>query len=145
MKVATGRVVGGKVILEGEPLTEGSVVTVVAREDDETFDVTAEEERALLEAIADDARAQIAAAVSWWAENRPAASGAVREDLDRILGLLSVQPGIGTRARQGKLSGVRRITLSRIRYYVYYRVAGDALQVLAFWHTSRGRGPSLQV
>ncbi len=46
--------------------------------------------------IADDARAQIAAAVSWWAENRPAAPGAVREDLDRILGLLSVQPGMGT-------------------------------------------------
>lgn len=51
MKIATGRVVGGKVVLEGEPLAEGSVVTVVAREDDETFEVTPEEERALLEAI----------------------------------------------------------------------------------------------
>jgi hypothetical protein len=52
MKVSTGRVVGGKVVLEGEPLAEGSVVTVVAREDDETFEVSPEEERALLEAIA---------------------------------------------------------------------------------------------
>ena len=34
MKVATGRVVGGKVVLECEPLTEGSVVTVVARDDE---------------------------------------------------------------------------------------------------------------
>lgn len=62
MKVSTGRVVGGKVILEGEPLAEGSVVTVVAREDDETFEVSPEEEGALLEAIAQADRGQV---VSW--------------------------------------------------------------------------------
>lgn len=62
MKVATGRIVGGKVVLEGEPLAEGSVVTVVAREDDETFDVSPEEERALLEAIAQADRGQV---ISW--------------------------------------------------------------------------------
>ena len=33
MKVATGSVVEGKVVLEGAPLAEGSVVTVVARGD----------------------------------------------------------------------------------------------------------------
>ena len=62
MKVATGRIVGGKVVLEGEPLVEGSVVTVVAREDAETFEVSPEEERALLEAIAQADRGQV---VSW--------------------------------------------------------------------------------
>ena len=62
MRVSTGRVVGGKVILEGEPLAEGSVVTVVAREDDESFEVSAEEEAALLEAIAQADRGQV---VSW--------------------------------------------------------------------------------
>jgi hypothetical protein len=62
MKVATGRVVGGKIVVEGEPLAEGSVVTVVAREDDETFEVTPEEERALLEAIAQADRGQV---ISW--------------------------------------------------------------------------------
>ena len=62
MKVATGRVVGGKVVLEGEPWAEGSVVTVVARDDEETFDVSLEEERALLEAIAQADRGQV---VSW--------------------------------------------------------------------------------
>ena len=59
MKVATGRVVEGKVILEGEPLTEGAVVTVVVRDDDETFDVSPEEERALLDAIAQADRGQV--------------------------------------------------------------------------------------
>ena len=62
MKVATGKVVGGKVVLEGEPLAEGSVVTVVAKEGDETFDVSPEEERALLAAIA---QAESGRVVSW--------------------------------------------------------------------------------
>jgi len=91
--------------------------------------------------VSQGALAQIEEAAAWWARNRPLAPGAVREDLDRILGLLSVEPGIGARARRAKLQGMRRVTLSRIRYYVYYRVSEDALEVLAFWHTSRGREP----
>ncbi len=62
MKVATGKVVDGKIILEGEALAEGSVVTVDAREDDETFDVSPEEEQALLAAIAQAERGEV---VSW--------------------------------------------------------------------------------
>ena len=42
--------------------------------------------------ITHDAETQIAAAAKWWAENRPATPGAVLEDLDRILGLLSQRP-----------------------------------------------------
>ena len=93
--------------------------------------------------ITEKAQTQISVASAWWAENRPAAPTAIREELDRILGFLRVQPEIGTIARRPTLSGVRRVTLSRIRYYVYYRVVGDALQVLAFWHTSRGSGPPI--
>jgi hypothetical protein len=34
--------------------------------------------------------------------------------------------------------------LARIRYYLYYRVTSDqAVEVLAFWHTSRADSPSL--
>lgn len=35
---------------------------------------------------------------------------------------------------------MRRVHLARIHYYVYYRVAqsGNSLEILAFWHTSRG-------
>jgi plasmid stabilization system protein ParE len=93
--------------------------------------------------ISGGASAQIEEAAGWWAENRPSAPGAIREDLGRILGLLSVQPGIGTPARAATLKDVRRVTLSRIRYYLYYRVAGDSLEVLALWHTNRGRAPDL--
>lgn len=62
MKVATGRVVEGKVVVEGEPWDEGAIVTVVARDDEDTFEVSAEEERALLEAMAQADRGQV---VSW--------------------------------------------------------------------------------
>ena len=51
MKVATGIVVDGKVVVEGESLAEGSTVTVVLREDDEAFELTPEEEEELLESI----------------------------------------------------------------------------------------------
>ena len=62
MRVATGRVVEGKVVVEGEPWAEGAIVMVVARDDEETFEVSAEEERALLEAMAQADRGQV---VSW--------------------------------------------------------------------------------
>ena len=62
MRVATGRVIGGKIVVEGEPWAEGSVVTVVGRDDEETFDVSPEQEQALLAAIAQADRGQV---VSW--------------------------------------------------------------------------------
>jgi hypothetical protein len=52
MKVATGTVVDGKLVVEGEALAEGSTVTVVHREDGETFELSSEDEAALLESIA---------------------------------------------------------------------------------------------
>ena len=62
MKVATGKVVEGKIVLEGETLHEGAVVTVVVHDDAEAFDTTPEEEHALREAIAQADRGQV---ISW--------------------------------------------------------------------------------
>lgn len=93
--------------------------------------------------ITEVAHAHIAAASTWWAEHRPAAPDAVIEDLDRVLSLLIAEPEMGTKARSTRLSGVRRITLSRIRYYLYYRLVDETIQVLALWHTRRGQGPEL--
>lgn len=58
MKVTTGTVVDGKVVVEGEALPEGSTVTVVVREDDETFELTADEEAELLASIAEIERGE---------------------------------------------------------------------------------------
>jgi hypothetical protein len=53
MKVTTGTVVNGKVLVEGEALPEGSTVTVLLREDEESFELTPEEEAELLASISD--------------------------------------------------------------------------------------------
>ena len=53
MRVATGTVVDGKVIVEGVPLQEGALVAVVARGADEPFHLTAAEEEELLAAMAE--------------------------------------------------------------------------------------------
>jgi hypothetical protein len=50
MRIASGKVVGGRVELDAE-LPEGAAVTVLAPEEDETFEADAETEQRLLEAI----------------------------------------------------------------------------------------------
>lgn len=52
MKVTTGIVVDGKVLVEGEFLAEGSTVTVVLRDNEEAFELTPGEEDELLDSIA---------------------------------------------------------------------------------------------
>ena len=51
MQVASGRVVAGRVELDGE-LPEGAAVTVLAGDGDETFEADPETEKMLLDAIA---------------------------------------------------------------------------------------------
>ena len=58
MQLATGTVVGGKIVVEGEPLPEGAIVTILAREADETFEVPPELEPELLESLAQAARGE---------------------------------------------------------------------------------------
>ncbi len=58
MKVITGKVVAGKIVVEGEPLEEGSTVTVLAPEQDETFALDAQAEAALLAAMAEADRGE---------------------------------------------------------------------------------------
>lgn len=59
MRVATGKVVDGKVVIEGLPLDEGSRVTVLTREGEEAFQVSPEEEAELLLSIAEADRGEV--------------------------------------------------------------------------------------
>jgi hypothetical protein len=58
MRVVTGKVVAGRIVVEGEPLEEGSTVTVLAPESDEMFVLDSESEDALLAAIAEADRGE---------------------------------------------------------------------------------------
>ena len=89
------------------------------------------------------AAAEIERIVMWWAENRPAAPGAVRKDLKAALDVLLEQPDIGSQVEEASSPDVRRFHVDRIRYWVYYRVHGRRLEVVSVWHSSRGTGPSI--
>lgn len=62
MQLTTGIVVGGKVVVEGDPLPEGTVVTIIARGAEETFEVPPELEVELLESIAQADRGETVSA-----------------------------------------------------------------------------------
>jgi len=58
MQIATGTVVGGKVIVEGLDLAEGETVTVLTHESEQEVHLSPEDEAELLEAIAEADRGE---------------------------------------------------------------------------------------
>jgi plasmid stabilization system protein ParE len=89
---------------------------------------------------------QVGEAEQWWRENRTKAPDALRVELEQALQLIASQPEVGAKAQNARLTGVRRVLLGRVSYHLYYRLVDSpsrSVQVLALWHTSRGRGPDV--
>jgi hypothetical protein len=59
MRVTSGKVVSGQIIVEGEPLPDGAVVTVLARDVDESFELDATAEAELLLSLAEADRGEL--------------------------------------------------------------------------------------
>jgi plasmid stabilization system protein ParE len=78
----------------------------------------------------------------WWLDNRDKAPEAFDEEILRARELLLRAPHVGIpwRTRAGQY--LRRLTLERIHYYMFYRVHRDRIVIAALWHTSR-RPPRL--
>jgi plasmid stabilization system protein ParE len=91
------------------------------------------------------ARHQVKDLNAWWRKNRSAARNAVQDELMRVFRLILNQPRIGPPAVDVELPDVRRIHLSRIGHYLYYRVldSESIIEVLAVWSDSRGEGPPI--
>lgn len=90
-------------------------------------------------------RRQIKELNAWWRTNRSGAREAVHDELARVFRLILSQPYIGPPALDVDLPGVRRIHLSRIDHYLYYRVleADAVIEVVAVWSDRRGEGPPI--
>ncbi len=69
MQITSGKVIDGRVVLEAE-LPEGSQVTVLARGDEDTFEVDPELEAVLLESIAQGERGEHISAEELFREMR---------------------------------------------------------------------------
>jgi plasmid stabilization system protein ParE len=81
----------------------------------------------------------------WWQENRGAAPDLFLNEFQSALDLLEELPDIGPPYRHSKRPGIRRLLLTRSRYWVYYfHDRGRAIvYVLAIWSTFRGSDPEL--
>ncbi|HVB78865.1 MAG TPA: hypothetical protein VNE82_02820 [Candidatus Binataceae bacterium] len=59
MRIATGKIIAGKVVVDGAPFEEGAKVTVIAADDTETFELGTEDEAVLLAAIMEANRGEV--------------------------------------------------------------------------------------
>lgn len=91
------------------------------------------------------AKRQLDEAHAWWETNRLAAPNAIRDDFESASRMLAMDPSIGRRSVKTKRRNVRQMFLRRVGYIVYYRVIDSPprLQILAFWHSRRGKGPPI--
>lgn len=87
------------------------------------------------------ARRQLERAVRWWVQHRDKAPQAFVDDLADTWKLIEHSPHVGQSIR-AKRPGVRRVLMERVRYYVYYRVQDETIEVIFVWHASR-RPPKL--
>jgi len=69
----------------------------------------------------------------------------VQDEITRVFNLILNHPQIGPFALDVDVANVRRIHLSRIKHYLYYRVLEPegVIEVLAVWSDSRGEGPPI--
>ncbi|WP_082488670.1 type II toxin-antitoxin system RelE/ParE family toxin [Duganella sp. Leaf61] len=89
------------------------------------------------------AAAEIRQLASWWQQHRLAAPDAVQLELERAFTLLSMLPKVGAIAKNARLANVRRVHLAKIHHHLYYRIAGNRVEILALWHTSRHSKPGI--
>lgn len=59
MRIVSGKVIGGKVVVDDGSLDEGTIVTVVAPEGQDAFELREEDEAALLRSIAQADRGEV--------------------------------------------------------------------------------------
>ena len=59
MKIATGTVTHGHIVVEGQPFAEGEKVTILGHADNGSFRVSPEEKRLLLESLAQADRGEV--------------------------------------------------------------------------------------
>jgi plasmid stabilization system protein ParE len=66
-------------------------------------------------------------------------------ELEAILGRLVVAPARGSKYIESKGRLVRRLLMPRTSHHVYFEIDDDRgrVNVLAVWHTARGKAPLL--
>ena len=95
--------------------------------------------------VAPRAEWQIRAADKWWRKHRTAAPAMLIDELNAAFDLLEELPFASEAVANRRVPGLRRLLLGGVQYHLYYVVSEDAgvIEIVALWHTSRGRGPRI--
>jgi plasmid stabilization system protein ParE len=94
--------------------------------------------------VSPEAFEQAEAVDQWWRFHRSAAPDLFTEELAQAFQNLQAVPFlIGRRFLHDDIPDLRRLILRATRYHIYYRVAGEAVLILAVWSAVRGTGPDL--
>ncbi|HVR41569.1 MAG TPA: type II toxin-antitoxin system RelE/ParE family toxin [Thermoanaerobaculia bacterium] len=86
---------------------------------------------------------QIEVARAWWYKHRHKAIFALDDEIEEAIAKIADTPHMAPVARDIRMKGVRRMLLQTTQYHVYYREKFDAIEVVAFWHASRGTPPRI--
>lgn len=87
------------------------------------------------------ARQELRQAAQWWLEHGPENAKAFERELRHAFYILLAHPSMGQPVAH--LQNTRRLHVSRLRSFLYYRPEPDGISILALWHTSRGADPGL--
>ena len=95
--------------------------------------------------VAPSAQRQATKIADWWEANRDKAPALFVQELEAAFARVAKAPTSGRVFRESKGRVIRRILLPRTSYHVFFEAneAKQQVQILAVWHTARGRGPRL--
>ena len=95
--------------------------------------------------VAPSAHAQARRIAEWWEANRDKAPDLFAHELEAALVRVATAPTSYRVYRESKGRSVRRLLLPRTSYHLFFEVNDQKHQVnvLAVWHTARGRDPRL--
>jgi plasmid stabilization system protein ParE len=83
------------------------------------------------------AKAQIRSIRLWWRRERTKAPSAFSDELREAFELLRRYPESGTAVVDEPFTGMRRLSLNRTHYYLYYEVAGADVIIAGIRHQSQ--------
>jgi plasmid stabilization system protein ParE len=96
-------------------------------------------------ALTPRAKAHLAQIALWWVANRPAAPDLFTREFEVAARRLISTPKTASIYRRLNGREIRRALLPRSRYHIYFEVneVDRLVFIVAIWHVSRGRAPSL--
>jgi plasmid stabilization system protein ParE len=72
-------------------------------------------------------------AVAWYAERSPRTADRFLDELERIIDLITAEPGLFQRMN----GNIRRAVFRHFPYYVVFRVADETVEIIAVAHGKR--------